>query len=177
MPCLTNSNYFYPITTLHNHINSNELILPITTNNIEITNSLITNSLHNIHSNDIHNVLIDHHNSLSSSSYVNNNEHIATNHLTSLLTTPEINVNDKPVITYRNIHEAYPKLCQHHQRLLEQQYEQPFIPITMTTTTTSTTTTTTPTTTTGIGTIKRNQQLYYDDTYKCIDMNCELLTK
>ncbi|TNN08957.1 hypothetical protein EWB00_006660 [Schistosoma japonicum] len=158
MPCLTNSNYLYPITTLHNHLNSNELILPITTNNIEITNSLITNSLHNIHSNDIHNVVIDHHNSLSSSSYVNNNEHIATNHLTSLLTTPEINVNDKPVITYRNIHEAYPKLCQHHQHLCSLTNHITSNPL-------------------FINEYKTLEQLYYDDTYKCIDMNCELLTK
>ncbi|CAH8626151.1 unnamed protein product [Schistosoma margrebowiei] len=119
MPYLTDSGYF--VSTINNNnsnnnnslitssiinndkINMNNYILPITTDTIEVTmpniypnnNNSITSSSNNIHQKD------------------------------SSLLTPVTEMMDHNTLIYKNMYDAYPQLCQHHQRLLAEQYKQP----------------------------------------------------
>ncbi|CAH8643933.1 unnamed protein product [Schistosoma haematobium] len=125
MPYLTDSGYF--VSTINNHnnndnhslitssiinndkINMNNYILPITTDTIEVT-------MPNIYpNNNINN------SSITSSS--NNNIHLKD----SSLLTPVTEMNNHNTLIYKNMHDAYPQLCQHHQRLLAEQYKQPIM--------------------------------------------------
>ncbi|CAH8622659.1 unnamed protein product [Schistosoma bovis] len=127
MPYLTDSGYF--VSTINNNNNSNDnnnnhslitssiinndkinmnnYILPITTDTIEVT-------MPNIYPNNNNN------SSITSSS---NNIHLKD----SSLLTPITEMINHNTLIYKNMYDAYPQLCQHHQRLLAEQYKQPIM--------------------------------------------------
>ncbi|CAH8299341.1 unnamed protein product [Schistosoma turkestanicum] len=115
--------------------------LPINTGQIEESTGIIGNTLHNLYSKDIRDI------SSVKDAYLTT---ISNNFLTSEL---DIKGNNA-LLTYGKVSSAFPQLCQHHERLLAQHYEQPVVEITKTTTTTTITTTTL---TTIAETMKRNR--------------------
>ncbi|CAH8642113.1 unnamed protein product [Schistosoma rodhaini] len=100
MPYFSNSNSLVTISSVNDKINSNSFLLPITSNNI------IDHSIHNIYSNEKHHLFP-----------------IKDSQLVTIATNVNNHNSNSPLI-YRNIPDALPQLCQHHQHLLAQQYEQ-----------------------------------------------------
>ncbi|VDQ06681.1 unnamed protein product [Trichobilharzia regenti] len=134
MPCLPASGFIVPAMSSvsnstpfndskqHNEMNSSGFLLPVSGNNIDASSNMIANTLHNLYSGG-HDISIGHHNStpLRDTQLIGNFASLSD---TSL--TPEIDFNQTHLPTCRNMmKDAFPQLCQHHQRLLEQQYEQP----------------------------------------------------
>ncbi|CAH8866975.1 unnamed protein product [Trichobilharzia szidati] len=136
MPCLPASGFIVPAMNsvsnstpfsdakLHTEMNSSGFLLPVSgnNNNIDASSNMIANTLHNLYSGGPE-ISIGHHSSspLRDTQLIGNFTSLSD---TSL--TPEIDYSQAHTpTTYRNMKDAYPQLCQHHQRLLEQQYEQP----------------------------------------------------
>ncbi|CAH8633908.1 unnamed protein product [Heterobilharzia americana] len=139
MPYLPASEYLLPTidsicnstgltdTKLHTDMNSSGFILPVSGISNETSSHMIANTLHSIYSDSLHDTSINH-NSIS----IRNNQLITNpTSLSDTLQTSETDTSHSQIYTYGNIQEAFPQLCQHHQRLLEQQYEQPCITTTV----------------------------------------------